>query len=88
MNIFKRIKSNLNMVYAYDLFLIKLSYETEFTNEEKKKLNKLADSYLNRSNSDDAQEIFNFLSNKNQNFVYEQSDYGTAAVCREIKRMA
>lgn len=71
MGFLKIFKSKVKMVYNYDLFLIKSSYETEFTNEEKKMLNSLADSYLNRSNDEDAQEMFNFLSNKNRNFVYE-----------------
>ena len=87
MRIFKLFKNKAKLLYSYDLFLIKSSYETEFTGEEKRRLNSLADSYLNRSNAEDAKGIFDFLSSKNKNFVYEQSDFGTAAVCREIRRI-
>ena len=68
----------------YDFFSVALAIkDNEFSFEEIQTLKVIAARYLRRSNEEDAQLLATIL----KNFRDDSSDFGPAAICKEIIRV-
>jgi len=68
----------------YDFFAVALAIrDREFSFEEIQTLKVIAVRYLHKSNEDDAQLLATIL----KNFRDDSSDFGPAAICKEIIRV-
>lgn len=76
-------KKRLFLEQHYDLFSVARAFKNgEFSYEETQALLVIAAHYLKKCNEDDARQLATIL----KDFADEGSDYGPAAVCREIIR--
>ena len=68
----------------YDFFAVVLDLKgDEFSFEEIQVLKAISTRYLQRSDEDDARLLANIL----KNYVDDSSDFGPAAICRQIQRV-